>query len=188
MSKNPIFKNMFRQANTVSLEQIFKYYHLNISENNRKMSCPFKFHQNGREKTASFYFYPETNSFWCFGCKTGTYPVDFVAGYEDCTRVDAARKILDIFNCIEFDESEEEKENLTAELFQFCSYIRDVRFKYNSEKLSLFIESINENFDDLYNKYNLQDNPNGLKSLMEKTKNKIDNFILENNICHMQLF
>lgn len=46
---------------------------LQISGNIYKACCPFH-----GEKTASCFFYPDTNSFYCFGCSAGGDVIEFV--------------------------------------------------------------------------------------------------------------
>lgn len=181
-------KNIFKTANTLKLIKLFKYYNLKVSESNRKIKCPFKSHAQGRESTPSFYYYPDKNTFWCFGCKTGVHAVDFVTAYENCKPIEAARKIIQLFNCDDATYTDEGHEDLTDNLLLFFTKIRDLRSDINSEEFSLFLENISEKFDTLYDKYSLNDNPKALLSLIEKTDKKIKDFIIENNICQKQLF
>ena len=78
---NLIDKNIFAKANSSNLLNIFNYYNIDIDSYNNKIICPF--HKNGQEQSASFYYYPSTNSFHCFGCKVSGQAVDFVSLYED---------------------------------------------------------------------------------------------------------
>ena len=52
--------------------------------------CPFH-----GEKTASFNLYPETNSFYCFGCGAGGDVITFIKRIENLDYVDAVRFLAD---------------------------------------------------------------------------------------------
>ena len=84
-----------KRANTINLAQVFKYYGVDINEFNKKICCPFKFH---KDNSPSFYYYPETNSFNCFGCKSAGNPVNFVSLIEDINKLEAANKLLNNFD------------------------------------------------------------------------------------------
>lgn len=45
--------------------------------------CPLPIHNNGQERTPSFYVSEETNSFRCFGCNNGSNIIDFVRLYKN---------------------------------------------------------------------------------------------------------
>lgn len=92
------YQDIVANANTISLSIILDYYNVFLSPGERKCPCPFPYHKGGHERTPSFYIYPDTNTFWCFGCKTGVTPVDFVVAMESITRDEAAIKITNIFN------------------------------------------------------------------------------------------
>jgi hypothetical protein len=49
--------------------------------NTYRMTCPFKFHKNGHERTASFRFNAKTNVFFCFGCNEGSNILRFLQLY-----------------------------------------------------------------------------------------------------------
>jgi hypothetical protein len=88
---------LIAKANTVPLPEVMRKYGFLVDQFNRKIACPFKFHQNGNERTASFWYYPDTNSFYCFGCKSSRSPSDFVALYDGVSRIKAASKIIESF-------------------------------------------------------------------------------------------
>ena len=52
--------------------------------------CPFH-----GEKTASFNLYPETNSFYCFGCGAGGDVITFIKRIENLDYIDAIRFLAD---------------------------------------------------------------------------------------------
>src|SRR3984957_15973216 len=87
-------KVLIRKANSVDIVSIFRQYDLKIDEYLTKCFCPFPFH---RERTASFKYYKDTNSFYCFGCKSGGGPVEFVALIGSIDKREAAEKIVSKF-------------------------------------------------------------------------------------------
>ena len=95
-SKRDRIKELILLANRAPLIDIFKHYKIALDQYNRKTTCPFPKHKGGRESTPSFWFYPETNSFWCFGCKTGHSSLDFVSSYEDVSLSKAIQIVLEI--------------------------------------------------------------------------------------------
>ena len=52
--------------------------------------CPFH-----GEKTASFNLYPETNSFYCFGCGAGGDVITFIKRIENLDYIDAVKLLAD---------------------------------------------------------------------------------------------
>src|SRR5437016_1222250 len=81
-SRKAYFKELIAKANSVRLIRIFGFYGIRIDEQNKKIICPFKSHSNGKESTPSFVYYPQTNTYCCYGCKQGSTPVDFVANMD----------------------------------------------------------------------------------------------------------
>lgn len=166
------------EANSVNILNLFKSYGVRIDEANHKTTCPFPFHKGGRESTASFYFYPKTNTFWCFGCKTGTSCSDFVAAMEGINKYNAAIKILNNFNAnnnlINHCENDEYIEKfLTNKLFS--SQVREFLTSYNDENSYIFIEEITQTFDKLIDKYPNLSNE-ALKSVIDKLNLKIKEY------------
>ncbi|MDR0738671.1 MAG: DNA primase [Oscillospiraceae bacterium] len=62
--------------------------YVNLRGKGRTMNglCPFH-----DEKTPSFYVYPHTNSFYCFGCGIGGTPITFIQKLENFDFLDAVR-------------------------------------------------------------------------------------------------
>ena len=52
--------------------------------------CPFH-----NEKTPSFTVYPETSSYYCFGCGAGGDVINFVRNIENLDYIDAVRFLAD---------------------------------------------------------------------------------------------
>lgn len=152
-TKNP--KSLISRANTVSMYSIFKHYKLNINAHNNRIICPFKSHRGGNENTASFNFYPDTNSYHCFGCKVGYSACDFVAEMDRINKNKAAEKILSLFDdsLIEESSSVDLSERLNI-MMDFSNFIRDFREIHTSIADFKFIEGICSIYDQMYNKYN----------------------------------
>src|ERR1700744_449780 len=74
-------KILISQANSADILAVLRQYGVRVDEYNNKCICPFSFHAN--EKTASFKYYKDTNSFYCFGCKSGGGVVNFVSLYNN---------------------------------------------------------------------------------------------------------
>ncbi len=52
------------------------------SRYSHRMICPFKFHKNGRERTGSFRFSDQKNTFTCFGCNENGDILKFLSLYS----------------------------------------------------------------------------------------------------------
>jgi hypothetical protein len=168
-------KTIYEKANSVDLLSIFKLYKLPISFANRKINCPLLNHR--KDKTPSFVYYPETNTFFCFGCKCGSYPVDFVSNMDGINRLKAAEKILKNNKTDFLSISQENSDEKNKLLIEFSNYIREYqnKFKFYPTKLKT-IEEICEAFDTFHNKYEDQLSAiASLQSLIDKLKNKLDN-------------
>lgn len=149
-------------ANSCSLESIFKFYNLNINKNNTKCICPFKFHKNGKENSASFNFYPKTNTYWCFGCKAGSSPIDFVKNYESISFLHAIDKILNLKN-LKFNKVKEKTNDVN--LFDLeLKFSNDVRLTQNYEIMKIY--------DNFMSKYDLDDD--GIVIILNKLIKKME--------------
>jgi DNA primase len=85
-------------ADIVSLAQgVMKLQH---SGRTLRGLCPFHL-----EKTPSFHIYPETNSFYCFGCGAGGGVVQFVMRLERLDFLDAVKWLCDRFG-LQFPQEE----------------------------------------------------------------------------------
>lgn len=151
-------KELISKANSVPLMRLFRYYGVRIDEVNRFIVCPFKSHKGGRENSASFKFYPETNSFWCFGCKTGITPVVFVATMENINYVRAAYKIIESFSEDIDEDNVFDRDNFSERLeimMDFSNVIREFREKFSSDKSFEYIEEICSHYDTVNLKHDL---------------------------------
>lgn len=166
-------KSNIIQANTVKFEDIFKYYEINIDEFNKKTCCPFKFHT---ENSPSFAYYPETNSFFCFGCKNGGGPVNFVSLIEDISKHLAANKLLKNFYSeknynLNINKISEQKNIYLL----FSKVVREfIQLNKKSKEAIKFIDKITFSFDTLTQKHSIDND--GLKLLTDKLILKIEEF------------
>lgn len=169
------FTNLINKANSIPILKVFKLYNLKISKYNREIICPFLHHKGGRENSASFYYYPDTNSFWCHGCRTGLFGTNFVANMDKIPLIKAAYKILDTFGSDILDVDDEagfETLDISERLdimMDFSNCIREFRQKNTDEKSFIFIEGICKVYDTLNNKHKLDNE--ALKQLVSKLKN-----------------
>lgn len=69
-------------------ELVRSYVPLKRSGRMEKGLCPFH-----NEKTPSFYVYPETSSFFCFGCNAGGSAIDFVMRIQNLDFVEAVKTL-----------------------------------------------------------------------------------------------
>lgn len=153
------YQSITEIANDVSLGEILRSYGFRLDDTNRKMACPFKSHKGGRENTPSFYFYPETNTYCCFGCRQGSKPVDFVSNIENISKFLAAKKIIDKFEKnIDGEEFLSTKENHSERmniLLEYSNAVRNFRFNFNDDKSFKFIENNCLSFDTIIKKHAL---------------------------------
>lgn len=174
------YQKLIERANTVPLIRILKYYGIRVDEYNRKITCPFKSHKGGRESTPSFYFYPDTNSFRCFGCGVGhpyAHGCEFVAALESISRAQAAAKILDLFSSDVDDEAVVNKHDFSERLeimMDFANTVREFRQVYSDEKSQKFIERICRVYDQQNLKH--EHSNEALRRVIEKLKEKITHY------------
>jgi DNA primase len=168
-------KILIRKANSVELLSVFREYDVKVDEYLTKCFCPFPFH---KERTASFKYYKDTNSFYCFGCKSGGGPVEFVALMRDEPKDKAAARILSRFD---IDPSSEIASNHAdfvsrQQLFlEFSTLIRNFISDNLDDKSAMdYCEKVSLIFDTINFKHNLDND--GLKSLIAKLKIKLDQY------------
>lgn len=173
-------KNLIQKANSVPILKIFQIYNIKIDEVNRKIVCPFKSHKNGRESTPSFYYYPNTNTYWCYGCKQGSHPTDFVMHMDEINVYKAANKIIKILSSeISLDnlDSGLEKDSFFESLkimIKFSNCVRDFRNNYSDNNSFLYIENICKTYDDITQKHSL--NNIALETVIDQLVDKINNY------------
>jgi DNA primase len=175
------YQDLISRANTVPLIRVFKHYGIRVDEYNRKITCPFKSHKGGRESTPSFYYYPDTNSFCCYGCGMGNkyaHGCEFVAYMEGISRVKAADKILKLFSADVDDDAGVLNKNDFSErleiMMDFSNSVRDFRQSHSDEESQKFIEDMCW----VYDQHNLKhDHTNdALRRIVEQIKEKITSY------------
>ena len=173
------FQDLIQKANSVPITRLFRHFDVAINEYTHKTTCPFKTHKGGRERTPSFWYYPETNTYCCFGCRNGSRPVNFVAAMQGITRSEAAYWILEHFGS-ELDESfifdgPDHTEQLEI-MMDFANTVRNFRQSHDDTKSTDFIEHLCAIYDSLNLKHNNLRNP-ALRSMVGQLKEKIASYI-----------
>jgi CHC2-type zinc finger protein len=167
---------IFEVANSINILSILERFKTQIDYSG-KCKCPFPFHKNGNERTASFSYNEEKNMFYCFGCKSGGGPVNFVSLMQDVSKLDAARFILNNFKDaakIKFVVDDQYQEKINQNL-QFALLIRNFISSNRDDTNAIkHAESITEIYDELNHKHNL--NVDGLKLIIEKLKVKLEDY------------
>jgi hypothetical protein len=138
-------KELVRRANAVPLTNVLKLYGARVGEYSHNITCPFKSHKNGKERTPSFSCYLETNSFYCHTCHIGGGPVNFVLNYDGIDKEDAARKILQVFNDDVDDDllfAGSDINEQTEAMLEFSKAVLDFRQSHETEHAYNFIEYV----------------------------------------------
>jgi hypothetical protein len=171
LDNDPVFKKI-NEANRANIYSIIGMYK-SVEHGCQKIRCPFKNHKGGGESTPSFYIYQQTNTFWCYGCSSGSTPCDFVAIMDDIGKLSAAEKILKLSGIDNAygDADSDTYTNTSGIVIDFSSFIRD-QIKKNPSNLNL-IEDACKKFDELCAKYDAYNDEIFLNSLIEKIKNKL---------------
>lgn len=176
------FKRLIDNANSVPLIKIFHHYGINLNEYAKRTTCPFSSHQGGRERTPSFSYYHKTNTYFCFGCKHGSTPVDFVSKIEGISREKASAKIIEIFhnevdeNAVFNRESFDERLQI---MMDFSNLVREFRKENPSDEADIFIENTCKLYDKLNAKISLSN-----EALRELVQNLLIKGILHYKSCH----
>jgi hypothetical protein len=135
-------QDLINKANTIPLIKIFHKYGISVPNTRSVITCPFKSHKGGRESSGSFNYFPETNSFFCYGCRAGgesAHAVEFVSIMERVPKIESANRILDIFvndvgDEVDFVESFDLDEKLDY-MLNFSNFVRNFRCAF-SDKIS----------------------------------------------------
>jgi arsenate reductase-like glutaredoxin family protein len=172
------YQELIGKANTVPITKLFKDYGIRLDSHNKKTTCPFKSHKGGRERSGSFYYYPETNSFFCFGCKIGgqyAHGCELVMHMDGCTKVQAAYKILQQYES-DVDEDNiydpEDFEERLKIMMDFSNTVREFYQTYPTEEAGVYVEAACKKFDAL----NLRKKPHNneaLQRIVEQLKKYI---------------
>lgn len=178
------YKSLIHRANSISLKTLFKAYGVNIEESGKNnVICPFPKHQGRnrgqREASPSLYFYPNTNSFWCFGCKVGTKATNFVAAMDNSTYIDAAYKIIDHFEAaldgsVTYIPGIDYGERLEI-LMDFSNCLRDFMQDHVEDPYAIVhAENLTSIFDRHYTKRTLDNK--ALQLVISKLKDKVNTY------------
>src|SRR5271165_5157449 len=150
---------LIKQANTADMITIFKSYGINFDGYGGrliKICCPLP---NHNDKSPSFYYYAETNSFNCFGCKRGGKAVQLVSIMEGIGSEQAAQKIVNnyyIDNNVEIDNNKNYFDRQTA-LLDFSSKIRFfINNNSNDDTAIEYAEKITMVYDTMMEKHTLE--------------------------------
>lgn len=176
------YQDLIEKANTVPLQRIFKMYGIRVDEHNTKITCPFKHHKGGRESTPSFYYYPHTNSFCCYGCHTGhkhAHGVEFIAAMEGIKKTTAAYKILELFGSEVDEDNILTREDFSEQLeimMSLSDSIREFRHNHTDALAFEFIEDKCRVYDDLNSKFKKLDNE-ALRRIVEEIKEEISSYL-----------
>lgn len=168
-------KKLIVNANSVNILDIFKHYTIPVDEYNRKCICPFSTHAN--ERTGSFVFYKDTNSFYCFGCKNGGGPVNFVCLMENVSKIESANKITDRFYTDPDVTAYDSASYLQRQhiLISFSEFIRKFIFdNLDDSDAFLYAEKVGMIFDTINFRHQIDNG--GLESLVRKLKLKIEQY------------
>lgn len=177
------FKDLIKKANLVSIVDIFKFYGLKVSDVNRKVVCPFVHHKGGgKEQTPSFLYYPSTNTFFCFGCSTGSKPVDFVSIIDGISKIQAANKIINLYGedqCEDdFDVNTPDFSEKLKIILEFSNYIRELMSSsINDKDFIIFLEKNTLSFDTANDKYSLDNE--ALLFLINNIKKRIERYLCQ---------
>lgn len=171
-----VVKQTIDKANAASLLDILHTHNINIDTYNRKACCPFSFHKGGNERSGSFYYYPDTNSFYCFGCKEGGGPVEFIAAYgnHNLNKYNSALSIIHNYETHNVNINERSINHYKIYL-EFSHLVRNFIIQNKDDSKALdYAEYVASAFDNVRNKYILD--PEGLNILYSKLKQKLEDF------------
>jgi DNA primase len=162
----------YKLAGSTDLKILFKIYNIEADEYNKHICCPLPLHD---DESPSFNYYPETNSYNCFGCHSGGGPIEFLSSFLSIGKKEAACKILK-YQDLSYDILEKQISNNISDrqtiLFNFSTYLNKlIKKNINSN----YIKSIEHNtfiFDQVYNSRKL--NNEALVVLIDKIKLKLE--------------
>jgi DNA primase len=166
-SAKQFYKELIAKANSVSIKSLFKIYGVRVDEHNKKANCPFPSHN---DKTPSFLYYPETNSFYCHGCKAGTRPVDFIVHMEGLARARAAARVMEL--CGQDADADNEFESIDYGerleiIMEFSNFVREfIQANSENEVAITYIEKVTAIFDQMNSKHKLDNST--MKNLTAK--------------------
>ena len=169
-------KAIIQAAKQAPLQDIFETYDISLNKIDKKTICPFSFHA---EHSASFNFYPETNSFYCFGCKNGGGPIEFIALYEGISKDQAIKQIVNGFpvEVVQGQENHSTSDHAKQQelILKFSELIREFLQTNKDEAKALeYAEKITIIFDTVNDKNTLTND--GLEVLINKLEKTLGKF------------
>jgi hypothetical protein len=181
------YQDLINKANTVPLSQILRHYGVCVQSVQCNVVCPFKSHKSGRENSGSFVYYPNTNSFRCYGCQTGhpnAHGCEFIAAMDGISRVQAAHKIIELFSnsvsdIYEILDVQNYSETLEI-MLDFSNTVREFRQSHFDEKSQAFIERMCLVYDDVYVKHHTKTKKlsnDAIRRMIQLLKEKINIYI-----------
>lgn len=176
-----LYKEQIKKANSVPILSVIKAYGIKIDQGSRSIACPFsKRHKRGQDRSPSFYIYTNTNSFWCFGCKTGNTCVDFVSNIDSIGILKAAEKILMLYKgditTLDFSNNIDYSARLKI-LVEFSNYIREIIISTTNPATLNFLEEVCAALDNLNNKYKKNMDNDMLLAIIDRLRKKVEEHI-----------
>jgi DNA primase len=174
------YQDLIGLANSVPIQRVFKHYNIRLDEHRLKVTCPFKSHKGGRENTPSFWYYPHTNSYFCFGCRVGNRACDFVAEMDGCNKVKAAQKILTLFGTEADADNVLDRQDFSERLeimMDFSNTVREFRQTLAHTDAHTFIEDKCRIYDTLNARHKNLGN-DALRELVRQLKEEITSYTI----------
>lgn len=177
--RQALVQDIKNKANSVPLIRVLRYYGIHLHGGNASLICPFKSHKGGKEKSPSFYYYEETNSFYCFGCKIGgkhAHACEFVSVMEEVSRYKAAEKIITLFSddvnsdILENYQIQDLNEQLQI-MMDFSNIVREFRHLHLDKESQDFIEIRCAVYDELSSRHSMDNEV--LRSVVDHLKEQI---------------
>lgn len=78
-----------------------EYYSCKSGDFSHKAKCPLPIHSFGNERTPSFFISEENNTFYCFGCNSGTNIIDFIRMFFGKPFLESIKWLSDYSNITE---------------------------------------------------------------------------------------
>lgn len=152
-----------RQAAGVDLESVFKHYGLDAGKYNRSICCPFPFH---KDRNPSFNYYPDTNSFHCFGCKTSGGPVHFVSSLLGTDKITAANHLIGNFESEDVESSFADERERDKMHLKFSQIIREFLANNRNQEAFLLADKVCYVFDEASRRHTMD--IEGLRIIINK--------------------
>lgn len=165
--------NPWQAARQVDLLTVMRAYGLEINQYARKISCPLPCHPD--DSSPSFWFYPATNSFNCFGCKHGGSAIEFISLMDSVSKWDAVQRLL-----TQFDSDHGIAPSTTTDyhgrnkaVLDFSAMIRDFLHRNADDETAMaHAEKVCLMFDTITTRHTID--IDGMKSLLEKLRGKLN--------------